>query len=467
MKTLRSASLACALALICGGTASAEIVAPGVQSGILTLSANGTPNVAYVHGTKVVVASRVSKGNWRHAAAAAVPLGSRVMAFEVGSAGPVVLAQSADDRSLVLIRRVGATWRPIRLAGGLPSSVRLGWPGLALDGHGLPVVAYTRWSSVTHNSQLFLLRVDARGRATSEKITAEGFPQSYVAPPATPVIVNGKAHAIESYGYQTVVGTIEWYPDKRTWTGLFIDVGRGDFPIGPVLADRNSAGTLYAAWTESLIGFGATPVTLAVRIGHEASSEFVLDRALTTALTLPSSGPEIAANEWVSASDLGLEGEDQVWAGTVVSRTRQVELDGWIAGLAAGPHGRRDVLLSRSAGLSWFRSGSGLPRKLSIEATPLDDGSVSISGSAEGVGSGKVTVYRERPGTIRTAIGQASIANGSFSLVDTAPVQPLLYRAVYTDPAGGIPYAALLRPKVDTISLPGRARRGASGSLNP
>jgi hypothetical protein len=467
MKTLRSASLAFALALICGGTASAEIVAPGIRDGLLALSGNGAPNVAYIRGTTLVVASRVSEGNWRQAAAASVASGSQVMAFDVGPTGPVALVESGDIRSLALVRRLGEGWQSIRLAGGLPPTVRLGWPGLALDGHGLPVVAYTRWNSVKHDSQLLLVRVDARGRARSQKITAQGFPQSYVPPPAAPVIVKGEAHAIESYGYKTVVGTIEWYPDKKTWTGLFIDVGRGDFPIGPVLAARNSAGTVYAAWTESLAGFGAAPVTLAVRVAHAATSKFVLDRALTTGLALPSSGPEVAANEWVSASDVGLAGDSQVWAGTVVARTRQVEVDGWIAGLAAGPHGRRDVLLGLTAGLAWFRSSSHLGPRLSIAAAPLPDGTVSVGGSVEGVGSGKVTVYRERPGTARTTVGQTSIAGGSWTLVDRSPVEPLLYRAVYTDRTTGIPYAALLRPEPDTISLPGRARRGASGSLNP
>jgi hypothetical protein len=64
-------------------------------------------------------------------------------------------------------------------------------------------------------------------------------------------------------------------------------------------------------------------------------------------------------------------------------------------------------------------------------------------------------VYRERLGSARRAVGQATIRNGSFSLVDRSPAQPLLYRVVYTDPTSGIPYAALLRPKPDTNPFPG------------
>jgi hypothetical protein len=40
------------------------------------------------------------------------------------------------------------------------------------------------------------------------------------------------------------------------------------------------------------------------------------------------------------------------------------------------------------------------------------------------------------------------LAGGSFSAVDTAPPQAALYRAVYVDPATGVPYARLLRQPV-------------------
>ena len=122
---------------------------------------------------------------------------------------------------------------------------------------------------------------------------------------------------IESYGYHGVVGTIEWYPNKRTWTGLFLDAGVGDFPLGPVLALHSRTGRVYAAWTESMLGIGEAPVTLAER-GRLATSELVLDRALATGLALPASGPEVAANEWVDADELDLGGDAQLWAGTVV-----------------------------------------------------------------------------------------------------------------------------------------------------
>jgi hypothetical protein len=260
------------------------------------------------------------------------------------------------------------------------------------------------------------------------------------------VVIGRQVHVIESYGYGTVVGTLEWYPDKGTWTGVNIDVVRGDWPVGPVFAGRAS-GAVYAAWTQSMMGFDAVPVTLAVRT-RESKAVFLLDRALTTALALPASGPEVAANEWVGADDLGLEGDSQLWAGSVVSRSSQVELDGWIAGLAAGPRGSRDLLLARPAGLSWFRSPRRLATRVSVQATAERNGSVSVAGSVNGARAGKVTLYRERPGAARQVVGEASLANGSFSFADRPSARPLVYRAVYIDRATGIPYAALLRKPV-------------------
>lgn len=445
-RALRRATVVLALIVVAVGDAGAEIVARDVQEGMLAVGANGRPSVAYVRGTNVVIATRVSAGRWREANVASVSAGSSVMDFRVGTKGPVALVQSADDRTLDLVRARGSAWQRIRLVGRLPARFVLGWPGLALRG-GLPVVAYSRLDTATQNSQLVLARIDARGRIRSQRITAEGFPQSFVPPPAAPVFVRGRVHVIQSYGYRGVTGTIEWYPDGRTWTGLFIDVGIGDFPVGPVLGRTSSSGTVYAAWTQSLLSFGYVPVTLVVR-GRSTTSDFVLDRALTAALALTPSGPEIGANEWVASDELGLEGEDQVWAGTIVSGTSRVQLDGLVAGLAAPAGGGRDLLLALTGGLSWFRSPGRLATDVSIEARAQPDGSVRVSGTVSGVATGRVTVYRERPGAARTVVGQAPLEDGSFSLADSPDVRPLLYRAVYTDPRTGIPYGALLRRPV-------------------
>jgi len=414
---------------------------------MLALGAKGTPHAAYVRGTKVVLSTRTAKGRWRSSNIGSASAGSQVKAFTVGSRGPVALVQSADGRRIFLVRRVTVGWQTIRIAGSLPAGMRLGWPGLALDKKGLPVVAYTRWSSANLTSRLLLVRVDARGRLASRRITYEGFPQSFVPPPAKPVIVGGRIDVIESYGYHGVVGTIEWYPNKHTWTGLFIDAGVGDFPLGPVLAGHTRTGRVYAAWTESMLGLGEAPVTLAER-GRLAKSEFVLDRALATGLALPASGPEVAANEWVDAGELDLGGNEQLWAGTVVRGKAGIELDGWIAGFAASPRGGRDLLLGGPGGLRWFRAAHGLATRVSLAADGDEGAGVQLSGTVLGVNTGRVTLYRERPGSPRQTIGKATITAGAFSFADNPTVRPLLYRAVYTDPTTGIPYASLLRVPV-------------------
>jgi hypothetical protein len=444
---LRSAALVAAIALVTAGGASAETVARGTGFGLLALDAHGTPSVAYVRGDALVLATRKQPNDWARAEAASVPVGSSVMAFEIGAQGPVMLVGSADERKIFLVRRRSVGWQTVLVA-GVAARYRLGWPGLALDPKGLPVVSYTRWDGPTLKSRLLLDRIDAKGRIDTRRITLEGFPKCYIPPPSTPVLFGDRAHVIESYGYKGVVGTIEWYPDKKTWTGLGLDAGLGDWPLGPVLAGVRH-GVLHAAWTESLLTMDLTaaPVALASR-RHFASTSYVLDRALSTALALPSTGPEVAANQWVSSSDLGLEGDNDVWAGTVIRGATHIEVDGWIAGLAAAPKGGRDVLLGGRDGLRWFRVPHALTTGVTLEAT--DDGTnVSLSGRVRGVTTGSVTIYRERPGEPRTAVGKAPLSGGDFAFTDDPPVRPLTYRAVYTDPQSGLPYAALLRNPID------------------
>jgi len=269
-----------------------------------------------------------------------------------------------------------------------------------------------------------------------------------VPPPAAPLLFGDVVHVVESYGYRGVLGTIEWFPSKKTWIGLGLDAGLGDYPVGPVFAGLSPNGVMHAAWTESLLSFDleAAPVTLVER-QRFASSQFVLDRALTSALALPATGPEVAANQWISANDLGLDGDSNLWAGTIVRGRSKVELDGWISGYAVPPGGGRDLLLGGPEGLRWLHVPGRVSTRVTIEAA--DDGvSVILSGRVGGVASGTVTLYRERPGEPRTAIGRATISGGEYSFVDRPPERPLVYRAVYTDQATGVPYAALLRKPV-------------------
>src|SRR3954468_17147506 len=460
----RSAVLAFVIALVTGGGASAEVVARGVEDGQLALNARGTPSVAFVRGSSFIVATRTAPNRWAKAKAATVSANSNVMAFAIGPDGPVALVQSADDRTLSIVRRHSVGWQTIRLANKLAAPYRLGWarvargrrrgaflgfpprdgwPGLAVGRRGAISVGYTRWNGATLNSRLLLARVDAKGRVRTERITPEGFPKSLVPPPAMPVLVGARTHVIESYGYHGVLGTLEWFPEKKTWTGLNLDSGVGDFPLGPMLAGLNPSGVLHAAWTESLAFFGGSaPVTLAVR-GREASSAFVLDRALATGLALPASGPEVAANEWGGGDELGVGGDAVLWAGTIVEGRSRVELDGWLAALAVSPHRGRDVLLGGAAGLSWFHAARRLTPHVSIESSEEGAG-VAISGRVRAVASGNVALYRERPGEARRLIARPALAGGEFSFVDR-PQTPAVYRAVYVEPASRMPYAALSR----------------------
>jgi hypothetical protein len=439
------AASACAGVLFASGTAGAEIVARNAADGALALNAKGTPSVAYVRGTKLVVSTRAGLAKWRGVNAATTTAGATVKAFRIGAAGPVALVQSSDDRSLALVRKRGSEWQTIRIA-TVPATMALGWPGLALDAKGLPIVAYTRWNGLNLNTQLQFVRFGANGRPASQNVTRDGFPQSIVPPLAAPVLAGGRVHVVEAYGFHTVTGAFEWYPDGKTWTGLGLDVTRGDFPVGPMLAGLLQ-GRLYAAWSQSMAAFDATPVTLAARATNP-SSEFVLDRALTTALALPAHGAEVAANQWVSADELGLAGDGVVWGGTVVSGNEgaeQVGLDGWIGGLAVAPKSGREILLERGGNLEWYRSPARLTTRVTLRALP-DADAVSVDGRVEGASGGQVTVYRENLDGTRTAIGNAQLSGGSFSLRDKTTARPLVYRAVYTAPSTGIPYAALSRP---------------------
>jgi len=153
----------------------------------------------------------------------------------------------------------------------------------------------------------------------------------------------------------------------------------------------------------------------------------------------------VAANEWVGADELGLQGNGSIWAGTVISRRSEVQLDGWIGGLAVAPKGGRDLLLERGGDLDWFRSPRKLSTRVSIAAVP-GESSVFVDGRVEGASNRKVTIYRERPGTPRELVGTAQLSDGSFSFVDRTTSRPLLYRAVYTEVGTAIPFAALSRP---------------------
>src|SRR2546423_840709 len=149
---VRTAALVLAALVVAPG-ASAEIVARGVQDGMLSLTAKGQPVVAYVKGPSFVVSTRAGAGRWQAQRVDTVAPGSQVVAFTVGATGPIALVERGDLRKLTLYRRLGFGWQTVKLGGVLPAHVRLGLPGLVLDGQGTAVVAYTRWSGLSMDSK--------------------------------------------------------------------------------------------------------------------------------------------------------------------------------------------------------------------------------------------------------------------------------------------------------------------------
>jgi hypothetical protein len=450
---MRGLAFAVAVGLATAGAASAELAVPKVQDGMLAVSPSGTPFVTYLRGDRVEIAARRSDG-WKRMRVARVTKGSTLVAFKVGRRGPVVLVRGPGSHSIDLYRESGRKWRKIPIARA-PSGSRVGWPGLVLQ-RGKALVAYTHWTRATHKTALVLKAIGVHGRSRSVQITGSGFPKSFVAPPAVPVLAGRTVRVIESYGNDGAVGTIEWRPQAGTWKGQYLDSGFGDFPVGPLLG-AVGGNAVYAAWTQALLGAGELPVSL-VKHGRSIESDFVLDRAVMTGFGLTGTGAEVAADEWVSAAEVGLPGEEVVWAGVVVNHHADFELDGWLAGLASSPRGARDLLLARPDGLSWYRLRRPPSIHVTLDATRLLNGSVLVGGEVRG-GSGTVKIYRERPGMPRELAGSAPLGgDGSFTFMDTPSIGPFVYRAVYTDPATGIPYAALLHDSVD--SSPGLSTDG-------
>jgi hypothetical protein len=445
---MRSLVVVGAVALAAAGGASAEVVARGVPDGLLAVAPDARPVVAYLQGETLVIARRVGRDRWRRERLGSVGKGSSLAALATGAAGPAAVIVGPGERTLYVVHRRGVGWVRTLLVRRLDPGVVLGWPGLTLDRGGLPAVAYTRWRHRNRLSQLVLARVTRKGAVRTVRITTNGWPESYVPPPAAPVLMpNGRIHVVESYGISSTVATIEWMPTRKSWTGQFLFGGVGDFPVGPMFAAAGAPNVLYAAFTQAFLTWDEFPVTLAMH-GREIDSNFVLDRALTTGLALTPRGAQIAANQWVSAAQLGMPGDENVWAGTITGRAG-MELDGWIDGLATVPAaGAQDLLLARPTGISWFRNRKPQPVRLTL-AAEAQAGTVVLSGRVHGVRSGRVDIYRERPGAPRERAGTAKLnAGGTFRLTDAPRTRPVLYRAVYTDPASGIPYAKLLRQPV-------------------
>jgi hypothetical protein len=436
------------IALAVTGSASAELVARA-PTGMLADTPRGQPLVAYVQARNLVVARRTAPNRWTRRAVARLPRDTILAAFAAGAAGPAAVLLGPSDRSVIVVYSRGNRWLKKTLTPRLPTGVFIGWPGLALDHQGLPVVAYTRWHLRTRYSHLVLARISARGKVHSQRVTVGGFPKSDVAPPAAPIVLpNGAVHVVQTYGITGVTGTFEWVPQGKTWVGLGLAAGYGSFPVGPMFVARRG-NIVFSAWSEAFLAIGDFPVLLATRMREVANAEIVAVRGLTTGLALTSHGPSVAANDWVRGDDFGFPTSNSLWAGTVSGR-RGSEVDGRIDGYVAVPRSRaQDLLLFKGGALSWYRTRGSLPIEVTLEVESREDGATLLTGRVQGARGGRVSIYREFSANSRELAGAIRLGpSGAFTFVESR-ARPTLYRAVYTDPATGIPYAKLLREPIE------------------
>ncbi len=420
--------LATAAACLLPSVAHAEVVAPAIEAAVLAVGPGGTPTVAYLDASALVVSTRTAAG-WR-ASRVRVPVPASeadVVAAAVGRDGrPVVLVQDAVRRTLVVAWRRPAKWLVIRVVRAAAGS-QLGVGGLALTPRGMPLVAYAV-RRATAKTYLRLVRIDAKGRARTTQITKLGFPDSALPPSATPHVTrSGAVRVVEAY----TSALIDWFPDHGKWTGQYLFASLLGSPVGRVFALPGPT-TAVVAWTQDYPSLGETHVLLQQGPPTGDVTD-LLPHARLSALTLAGGRPEVAANDWVEL-DSG-----EIDAGLLVyPDAPPVELDGSVEGYAA-VGAARQLLLATDQGLEWFSA----PRPALRVSLSVDAAGQAV-GRVDGATSGTVAIYREAPGTARQLVTTAALgSDGTFAA--QVPASPTFYRGVYRDPATGIPYAALLR----------------------
>jgi hypothetical protein len=420
-------------ALAFAAPADAEVVAQVDTQAVLAVSRSFAPVVAYTDRGGLYVARRPRVDGWRSRKVATLPAGVTYLAGMVldGRGRPSILAEDLQRGRLVLARLTPqGRWRTNVLV-TTAAGTSLGRAGIVLDASGRPAVAYAirRSSSDTY---LRLTRLGADGRFRTEPITLEGFPASSRAPAAMPIRVGKTIHVIEAVGSTA----IDWGPTKATWEGQYLFASRFGTTVGAVAA-LMVGGTLHAALTLDLPEFAESYVFwITSRTTQE--STVVFPHALLAGLSVPRTGPEIAANDFV-ATDAG-----SVFAGVVVTPTVSVEVDGRIDGYAAIAEGSRYLLLAHPTGLEFFAVPALLPVSVRVDAT-VTDASVSLSGSVTGARGGEVELYHETTSGRTLAIRARLSATGSFAVTESAPPPGTFFRVVYREPTTGLPYASLVR----------------------
>jgi hypothetical protein len=426
------------LALGSASPAQAELVTAQATQGVLAAAGDGRPYVAYTVGRTLFVRARDREGRWLQTRLGRLP-GANVMlaGIRVSERPSRYLSVLAEDRqgSWIALSRAS---RMTAIARAAPGS-SFGPAGLALDARGRPAVAYAvrRASASTF---LRLVTFDARGRRQTRPITQKGFPPSALPPGAAPVLVSGRIHVVETY----TSAAIDWAPKPGGgWEGQYLFASRGGTPQGRVGAVF-LAPTLWSAWTQ------VSPDTVVLLTSSaDTQATWTLTHGIFVALAQGDHEPEVAAYDWVTP-----QADWFVYAGLVVRGpgSEAWQLDGRIEGYTIDGSGARQLLLFREGRLEWFQTPSpGLPR-VTITMGPVD-AEGKVRGTVVGAASGAVELYRELPHAARQLVATAPVgADGSYAASGLDPNPSNVYRAVYVEPATGIPFGFLPGVPVGTAA---------------
>jgi hypothetical protein len=417
-------------ALALASPAQAEVVAKGVDDGILALAADGTPYVAYTSGRVLYVSSRTQNGTWRQTRLGRLPGLDATLAGIKVSERPrryvSVLVEDGHGRWVALAR--GSR---IQTLASAAKGSSYGPAGLTLDARGRPAVAFAvqRTSGATF---LRLLTFEDGVRPHTRAITRKGFPNSDFPPGAAPVLVRGRLHVVETY----TSAAIDWAPKANgDWEGQYLFASRLGTPQGHVGAVFLSS-TLWSSWTQVSAAESPDDVVVLLTSSADTQVTWTLTHGIFAGIAQGQAGPEVAAFDWVQLADNVF-----VYAGLVVQGPEGPawQLDGRLEGFAIGRAGTHQLLLGREGNLEWFRSPGALPP---IRLGMRLDAEGQLDGTVPGVTAGNVQLYRE-------------LGNAPRELVATLPVQPdssfaadgldpsALYRAVFVEPATGIPFSFL------------------------
>jgi hypothetical protein len=432
-----------ASALLGPALAQAEIVpgSVGASDAALAVAPGGSPLVAYVVQGSLRVASRSADGTWRSTRLAGLP-GRRVVlaGLAAGRNGSdAVLAEDAGGRWLALAERRAGRWR-VRKVAAAPRRGLLGFGGLALDRSGHPLVAYA-YELASRRTWLRLVHEDRGGRLLGERVTRGGFPPSDVLPSAAPAVLpSGAVRVVAAYGG----ATIEWSrtQDHRDWVGQLLYGSTLGAPAGIVRAAAG-AGGVWSAWTELFPSAGESQLLLTLHGDGERTT--VLDHhGFLVSLALAATGPEVAADDYVD-----LDPAHSVFAGVVYDASGgALELGAALEGYAVDAAGARHYLLDEPSGLAWYRAPAPPAARVVLAAAAAGT-AVELAGRVAGATGGSVELWRETSGRSELLATLPLSPDGSFSRADTPPVRPVTYRAVYRDPATGLPLASLLRTPFD------------------